>query len=230
MDIANLVRGTEIAVFSDEPYDQMVWRGQHHSILAEPEMMNNCVAAYTFSKSFAMSGWRLGFAVSNPATIATLDVLTNTALSCVPPFTQIAGSAVLTSALDERDRMMAEFKQKLFTIVEQLNRIDGVHCLKPAGSFYAFPSVSKICNREKISSQGLAMYLLEGADPAKGVACLGGECFGEAGGGFIRLSCSESQQRLQEAIAFMDVALSNSERIAAYLAEHDQYRLIDPYE
>jgi len=94
--IADLVRGTNISVFSDEPYDQMVWDGKHHSIFAEPEMLGHVVAAYTFSKSFSMSGWRLGFAVANAQTIRLFETLTNTVISCVPPFTQIAGAAALT--------------------------------------------------------------------------------------------------------------------------------------
>ena len=82
-------------MFSDEPYDCMVWDGRHRSLLWEPGMLEQTVAAYTFSKSFSMSGWRLGYAVSSPETVRVLDVLTNTALSCVPPFTQVAGIAAM---------------------------------------------------------------------------------------------------------------------------------------
>ena len=85
--LAGLIRGRDVAVFSDEPYDAMVWRGRHRTLLSQPGMLDQCVAAYTFSKSFSMSGWRLGFAVSSPATIEVLGTLTNPALSCVPPFT-----------------------------------------------------------------------------------------------------------------------------------------------
>ena len=201
--LAELIHGRDVAVFSDEPYDCMVWRGRHHTLLAQPGMIDQTVAAYTFSKSFSMSGWRLGFAVSNPPTVEMLGKLTNTALSCVPPFTQVAGIAALQHDRQQRDQRMQEFRRKVARLVDGLNTIDGVSCLMPGGSFYAFPSVATSCNRFQITSHGLAMYLLEGADDRRGVACLGGECFGEAGGGFLRLSCAEPDERLTEAVAFI---------------------------
>jgi len=227
--IADLVRGRDIAVFSDEPYDQMVWRGKHHSILAEPGMLEQAVGAYTFSKSFSMSGWRLGFAVSSAGIAEMLTKLTNTLLSCVPPFVQLAGRAALTEALAERDSVMGEFRVKVETLVGGLNELPGVDCLMPGGSFYAFPSVAEVCNAHRITSHGLAMYLLEFADDKLGLACLGGECFGEAGGGFLRMSCSEPEERVHQAMAFMRAALERNERIAAYRAERPQYHLSAPY-
>ena len=228
--LAELVRGRDVAVFSDEPYDCMVWRGRHHTLLAQPGMIDQTVAAYTFSKSFSMSGWRLGFAVSNPLTVEMLGKLTNTALSCVPPFTQVAGIAALQHDCQQRDQRMQEFRRKVARLVDGLNTIGGVSCLMPGGSFYAFPSVATSCNRFQITSHGLAMYLLEGADDRRGVACLGGECFGEAGAGFLRLSCAEPDERLTEAVAFIAGALGHRERVAIYLAAHEHYRLAQPYE
>ena len=137
--LANLVRGRDVAVFSDEPYDRMVWRGRHHSLLEFPGMMEQAVAGYTFSKSFSMSGWRLGFAVSSPAIIDVLGKLTNSALSCVPPFTQMAGIAAMRDERDYRDAKMQEFRQKVELLVAGMNKIDGVSCLMPGGTFYVFP-------------------------------------------------------------------------------------------
>ena len=97
--LADLVRGRDIAIFSDEPYDRMVWGGRHHALLEVPGMIEQTVAAYTFSKSFSMSGWRLGFAVSSPEIIDVFGKLTNSALSCVPPFTQMAGVAAMRDEL-----------------------------------------------------------------------------------------------------------------------------------
>ncbi len=91
--LADLIRGRDVAVFSDEPYDRMVWQGQHHTLLEQPGMLDQCLAAYTFSKSYSLSGWRIGFAVSSPGTIEIVAKLVNTALSCVPPFSQAAGIA-----------------------------------------------------------------------------------------------------------------------------------------
>jgi aspartate aminotransferase len=227
--IADCIRGRDIAVFSDEPYDQMVWNGAHRSLLAEPAMLDQCVAAYTFSKSFSMSGWRLGFSVSSKPMAAMLEKLTNTALSCVPPFVQRAGAAALESALAERDRMINEFGAKVTTLVEHLNKVPGVNCLSPGGAFYAFPCVTEICNENAITSHGLAMYLLEAADDRTGVACLGGECFGEAGGGFIRMSCAEPTARIIEAVDFVSLAVGRRDRIAAYLRERPRYCLEGRY-
>jgi aspartate aminotransferase len=228
--IADLVRGRDVAVFSDEPYDRMVWRGRHHSILELPGMLDHVVAAYTFSKSFSMSGWRLGFAVSSPAIIDVFGKLTNSALSCVPPFTQMAGIAAMRDELAYRDAKMKEFQKKVELLVDGLNRIDGVSCLMPGGTFYAFPSVGAVCNRLGITSHGLALYLLEGADDELGVACLGGECFGDAGKGFFRLSCAQPDDRIAQAFAFMAEAFKRSDRVAAYLKTHPEYRLVERYE
>ena len=227
--IADLLRGTDIVVFSDEPYDRMVWKGRHHSPLEVPGMIERTVAAYTFSKSFSMSGWRLGFAIGAPATIDMLGKLTNTTLSCVPPFVQMAGIAALEKARDDRDRSMKEFHRKVELLVAALGRVEGITCAMPVGSFYAFPSVAGVCNRLGITSHGLAMYLLEGADLKRGVACLGGECFGEAGAGFLRLSCAEPDDRLASAVDFIAEAVTRRDRVTAYVAEHPEYRLAGEY-
>ena len=227
--LADLVRGRDVAVFSDEPYDCMVWNGRHQTLLAQPGMLDHTVAAYTFSKSFAMSGWRLGFAVTSVPTISLLETLTITTVSCVPPFAQIAGIAALQQDRQHRDERMAEFRLKVELLVSGLNKIEGVSCLMPGGTFYVFPSVETICERFRITSHGLALYLLEGASDRRGVACLGGECFGEAGGGFLRLSCAEPDERLRQAVSFMSEAFGHRERVEHYLAHHPEHRLSQPY-
>jgi len=222
--IADLVRGTGVAVFSDEPYCHMVWEGEHRSLLAEPAMLENCVAAYTFSKSYSMSGWRLGFAVAAPAVADVMGKMINTSLSCVPPFVQLAGKAALEHDAKERDDAMRHFRRKVERLVTELRQVDGVSVEMPPATFYVFPDVRPICNRLGITSHGLAMYLLEGADDATGVACLGGECFGEAGRGFLRFSCAEPDERLSAAVRFMRVAVTRTERVEAYLDAHPRYR------
>ena len=228
--LADLIRGRDVALFSDEPYDQMVWTGTHSTPLALPGMLDQCVAAYTFSKSFSMSGWRLGFAVSSAANIEMMGKLTNSTLSCIPPFTQLAGVEALKNDLEERDRRMRDFHDKVQLLVDELNQIDGVNCLMPGGTFYVFPSVSPICNRLGITSHGLAMFLLEAADEKQGVACLGGECFGEAGHGFIRLSVAQPSERLKEAVQFIARAIQNVDRIQSYLTDHEVFRLTEQYD
>ncbi len=224
-NIADLVRGQNIAVFSDEPYCHMVWEGRHHAFLAEAGMLEQSLACYTFSKSYSMSGWRLGYAVSNPRLIDSVGKMINTSLSCVPPLVQLAGQAALEHDAAERDEVMQRFRQKVQILVDELRTMAGVTVLMPAGTFYVFPNVSAICRQLGIASHGLAMYLLEGADDQKGVACLGGECFGEAGQGFLRFSCAEPDDRLRQAVAFFKVAITRTDRVQRYLQDHPKYRL-----
>jgi aspartate aminotransferase len=223
--IAELIRGRDVVLFSDEPYCHMAWADRHRSILAEPGMLDQSVSAYTFSKSYSMSGWRVGYAVSSARNVELIGKMINTSLSCVPPITQLAGMAALQHDAAERDAAMAKFRQKVELLVNELRKVDGVTVLMPAGTFYVFPNVSAICKRLEIRSHGLAMYLLEGADDKRGVACLGGECFGEGGQGFIRFSCAEPDERLVEAVKFLAEAVARTERVKAYLETHPKYRL-----
>lgn len=228
-DIADLVRGRPVAVFSDEPYCHMVWRGRHHSLLAQPGMLDQCVAAYTFSKSYSMSGWRLGFAVSSAEIIEAIGKMINTSLSCTPPLVQLAGIAALERDAAERDRTMLLFREKVELLTSGLNQIEGFRALDPTATFYVFPNVAPVCNRLGITSHGLALFLLEGADENFGIACLGGECFGEAGAGFLRFSCAEPNHRLQQALDFIPVALSRTDRVQEFLQRHPQHRLQGSY-
>ncbi|MSQ94984.1 MAG: aminotransferase class I/II-fold pyridoxal phosphate-dependent enzyme [Gemmataceae bacterium] len=223
--IADLVRGKNIAIFSDEPYNHMVWSGKHFPMLAQPGILDQTVACYTFSKSYSMSGWRLGYAVSSQRVIDSIGKMINTSLSCVPPIVQLAGEAALKNDDKERDEVMQRFKKKVELLVEELLGVPGVGVIMPAGTFYVFPNVAPICMKLGITSHGLAMFLLEGADDAKGVACLGGECFGPAGKGFLRFSCAEPDDRLVAAVAFLKEAVHRVDRVERYLATHPKYRL-----
>jgi aspartate aminotransferase len=227
--IADLVRGKEIAVFSDEPYCHMIWEGSHHSILSQPGMMDQCVAAYTFSKSYSMSGWRLGFAVASAEIADSIGRMINTTLSCTPPLVQLAGVAALKKDSKERAEVMEKFREKVVLLTEGLNRIDGFNSLPPTATFYVFPNVAPVCNRLGVTSHGLALFLLEGADDNFGIACLGGECFGDAGKGFLRFSCAEPNDRLQQALDFIPVALERTERLEAWLTKNPKHRLKAPY-
>jgi aspartate aminotransferase len=228
-EIADLVRGKNIAIFSDEPYCHMVWRGEHRSILSEPGMLDQCVAAYTFSKSYSMSGWRLGFAVASGQVADSIGKMVNTTLSCTPPLVQLAGTAALQKDRSERDAVMQKFREKVVLLTEGLNKIDGFHSLDPTATFYVFPNVAPVCNRLGVTSHGLALFMLDGADDDLGIACLGGECFGEAGGGFLRFSCAEPNERLQQALDFIPVAISRTDRLAKWLDKNPQHRLKKPY-
>jgi aspartate aminotransferase len=227
--IADLVRGTDVMVFSDEPYCHMVWEGRHASILAEPRMLEQAVAAYTFSKSYSMSGWRIGFAVAHPEVVEAVGKLINTTASCSPPLAQWAAQAALEHDAPTRDDYMGRFRRKVQRLCSGLAKVDGLRVSPPAGTFYVFPDARPICDRLGITSHGLALYLLEGADDEFGVACLGGECFGEAGRGFLRFSCAEPDERIDQAIEFLPKALDRLDRVGAYLQKNPQFRLPRPY-
>ena len=223
--LAEMVRGRDIALFSDEPYCHMVWQGRHETPLSQPGMLAQTVACYTFSKSYSMSGWRLGYAIADAAVAEAMSKMINTSLSCVPPLVQAAGQAALEHDAAERDEVMGRFRNKVELLVEALRRVEGVTVLMPAGTFYVFPDVSSHCQRLGITSHGLAMFLLEAADERLGVACLGGECFGAAGQGFLRFSCAEPDERLRQAVAFLAEAVTRTERVEKYLQTHPKYRL-----
>lgn len=227
--IADLVRGRDVAVFSDEPYCHMVWNGSHHSILSEPGMLEQCVGAYTFSKSYSMSGWRLGFAVASAAVADVIGKMINTTLSCTPPIVQLAGTAALERDRRERDDVMQKFRDKVVLLTTGLSRIEGFRTLDPTATFYVFPNVAPVCNRLGVTSHGLALFMLQAADDKFGIACLGGECFGAAGAGFLRFSCAEPNDRLRQALDFIPIAISRTDRLAAWLAQNPQYRLEQPY-
>lgn len=227
--IADLVRGRNIAIFSDEPYCHMVWNGRHASILSQPGMLDQSLAAYTFSKSYSMSGWRLGFAVASKEVADCIGKMINTTLSCTPPLVQLAGKGALEQDTAERDAVMQKFRRKVELLTMGLNQIEGFKSLDPTGTFYVFPNVKPVCNRLGITSHGLAMYFLEGADDQFGVACLGGECFGEAGAGFVRFSCAEPDDRLHQALNFLPVALGRTDRVQQYLLQKPHFRLTEPY-
>ena len=154
-----------------------------------------------------------------------MSKMLNTSISCVPPFVQLAGKAALREDRAERDAVMVKFQRKVALLVEALQVVPEVTVRMPAGTFYVFPDVSKICQRTKLTSHGLAMYLLEGADDHRGVACLGGECFGAAGQGFLRFSCAEPDDRLVSAMQFFAEAVTRDDRIKSYRDSHPQYQL-----
>ena len=198
--IADLVRGKGILVLSDEIYDRIIYSDQKPlSIASLPGMKDWTIILDGFSKTYAMTGWRLGYGVMHPEIAARIGQLMVNSNSCTAAFTQLAGQEALTGPQDEVERMVAEFKTRRDIIVNGLNAIPGVSCLSPEGSFYVFPNVKsfgKTCKE-------LGEYLLNEA----GVACLGGTAFGSYGEGYLRFSYANSVPNIEKALNRLDSAL-----------------------
>ena len=177
----------------------MLFRSEPLSIASLPGMRDQTVILDGFSKTYAMTGWRLGYGVMNTFLAEKITKMMVNSNSCTAAFTQMAGIEALNGPQDEVLRMVAEFKARRDLIVAGLNSIPGVSCLLPKGAFYAFPNVSSFGK----PSTEIAEYLLQNA----GVACLGGTAFGSYGEGHLRLSYANSRENLQKAVENMDKAL-----------------------
>lgn len=197
--IVDLVRGKGIIVLSDEIYDRMIYEGEPLSIASLPGMKDHTVILDGFSKTYAMTGWRLGFGVMHPFLAEKVTKLMVNSNSCTAAFTQMAGIEALTGPQDEVLAMVEEFRARRDLVVAGLNSISGVSCLLPKGAFYAFPNISSFGR----SSKEVADYLLEHA----GVAVLGGTAFGAYGEGHLRLSYANSRENLLKAIDRIGKAL-----------------------
>ncbi len=196
---AALIAETDAWVLSDEVYSEMVYDGAFASITSEPGLLERTVLLDGFSKTYAMTGWRCGFAAVPDALVDPLVRFFVNSTSCVPPFVQLAGVAALEGPRDEVEAMLAEFRARRALVVEGLNRLPGVSCRTPRGAFYAFPNVAGT----GFSADELAARLLEEAD----VAVLSGTAFGRVGADNLRLSYANSRENLARAI----------ERIGAFL-------------
>ena len=197
--IAELCLKHDLVVLSDEIYSRILYEGEHISIASFPGMLERTIILDGFSKTYAMTGWRLGYGVMPESLAEAVTRLMINSNSCTAAFTQIAGIAALTGPQDDVDRMVAAFRERREVMVEGLNRLPGFRCLKPKGAFYAFPNIEGT----GMSSRELAHYLLEEA----GVAVLSGTAFGEYGEGFLRLSFANSIENIQKALERIEKAL-----------------------
>jgi len=198
--VAELARGHDLWVLSDEIYARLVYDGEAPSIAALPGMAERTIIADGFSKTYAMTGWRLGFGIMPADLAARMDLLLTHSVGCTATFTQFAGLEALLGPQDEVDRVVAEFCRRRDLIVAGLNAIPGVHCPVPRGAFYAFPNVSSF----GLPSAELAEFLLAEA----GVALLPGTAFGRNGEGYLRLAYANSVENIQQALERMAAALA----------------------
>lgn len=194
-EIADAVRGRNLVVLTDEVYCQMSYGPEHVSIYSMPGLADQTILLDGFSKTYAMTGWRLGYGVMPKDLAARVARLQTNSNSCTASFVQMAGVAALNGPQDAVGEMMAEFTRRRRIVVDGLNAIPGVSCRPPAGAFYAFANVKGV----GMPSAQYADYLLNEA----GVAVLSGTSFGEYGDGYVRLSYANSVENLQEALRRM---------------------------
>ena len=195
-EIAGLVRGRPIVVLSDEIYRRIVYDGNAPSIASLPGMPEQTVILDGFSKSYAMTGWRLGYGVMPPELAWRVARLMTNSNSCTASFTQMAGVEALRGQQESVSLMVAEFAERRRLVVDGLNAIPGITCRAPAGAFYAFPNIRGL----GIGSDELAGRLLDEA----GVAALAGTSFGAFGEGYLRLSYANSIPNLTLALERID--------------------------
>jgi aspartate aminotransferase len=194
--VAGLERFPDVAVLSDEIYDHMTYDGEEHvCLLAYPSLRDRLILLNGWSKTYAMTGWRLGYAVWPGKLYDYARKLAVNLHSCVNASAQYAGLAALQGPQDEVERMVAEFDLRRKAVVHGLNALPGVSCATPKGAFYAFPNIRATGWKAK----ELASALLEDA----GVAIIGGPDFGVLGEGFVRLSYANSTENILRALGRM---------------------------
>jgi aspartate/methionine/tyrosine aminotransferase len=191
--IADRIKGRDdVLVLTDEVYSQIIYEGKHQSIASLPGMKEKTILLDGFSKTYAMTGWRLGYAAMRKDLAQRVAQLMINSNSCTCAFTQMAGAEALRGPQDESKKFVEEFRRRREVIVNGLNKIKGITCKKPHGAFYVFPNVKSF----GIQSKKLADQILQDA----GVAVLSGTAFGAYGEGYLRLSFANSIENINKAM------------------------------
>ncbi|MDH3252338.1 MAG: aminotransferase class I/II-fold pyridoxal phosphate-dependent enzyme, partial [Ignavibacteria bacterium] len=190
---AELAVKHDLIVLTDEIYSEILYDGfQHTSITTFPGMTERTIILDGFSKTYAMTGWRLGYGIMPEELVALVSQLQINSTSCTASFTQMAGVEALTGPRTDVAAMVKEFRQRRDVIVEGLNSIPGFTCLKPLGAFYVFPNITATGRMSKELSD---LFLAKA-----GVACLSGTAFGAHGEGYLRFSYANSIENIQAAL------------------------------
>ncbi|MEE9288252.1 MAG: pyridoxal phosphate-dependent aminotransferase [Bacteroidota bacterium] len=201
-EIARLAVENDILVLSDEVYSRCLYDGlEHVSVASFPEMKSRTIILDGFSKTFAMTGWRLGFGVMPKPIAEAVERIQINSNSCTASFSQMAGIEALKGPQSRVKEMVEEFQRRRDVIVDGLNQLPGFRCYRPHGAFYVFPNVESTGK----DSRTLADYLLREA----GVACLSGTSFGKFGEGYIRFSYATSVENIRKALNRIETALKN---------------------
>ena len=197
--VAELADKYDAWILSDEVYSKIVYEGKHVSIYDFPEVKDRTILLEGHSKTYAMTGWRLGYGIMPPKLADAVARLQTNSNSCTASFTQMAGIEALTGSQSRSRKMVKEFKARRDLIVDGLNAIPGFTCLKPKGAFYVFPNITGT----GMKSKELETFLLEKA----GVAALSGTSFGAYGEGYVRFSYANSQENIKKALEKIRSAL-----------------------
>jgi aspartate/methionine/tyrosine aminotransferase len=190
--IARAIGERNIMVLTDEIYSRLIFEGEHHSIMSVDGMRERCILLDGFSKTYAMTGWRMGYGVMRADLTAHIARLMTNSNSCTASFTQIAGIEALRGPQNSVEEMCAEFKRRRDLMVDGLNKINGFSCRRPKGAFYVFPNIKET----GWPSKKLADALLNDA----GVAALSGTAFGDFGEGYLRFSVANSVENIEKAL------------------------------
>ncbi len=189
----------DVFVLADEIYSKIIYEGRHESITQFPEMKDRTILLDGFSKTYAMTGWRLGYGVMRKDLAQKMGQLMTNSNSCTSSFTQMAGIEALTGPQTNLENMVAEFRRRREVMIRGLNKIGGISCAKPVGAFYAFPNIKET----GMNSREFGDHLLNNA----GVAALPGINFGQYGEGYIRLSFANSVENIQKALNRIEASL-----------------------
>jgi len=192
IDLVNAISNRNILVLSDEIYSRLIFEGRHCSPISISGFRDRTILLDGFSKTYAMTGWRLGYGVMRADLARYVSQLMTNSNSCTAGFTQIAGVEALRGNQSSVDHMVGEFRRRRDLMVTGLNQIKGFHCRSPKGAFYVFPNIGETGWR----SQNLANSLLDDA----GVACLSGTAFGSFAEGYLRFSTANSIKNLERAL------------------------------
>jgi aspartate aminotransferase len=201
-EIAAVLAGHDCFILSDEVYSEMLYGERHDTVAAHNDLLDRTLLVDGFSKTFAMTGWRLGYAALPTALVEPITRLLINSVSCTAPAVQLAGVAALQGPRTEVDAMLAEFDVRRGAVVAGLNELPGVSCVMPQGAFYAFPNITGT----GMDARTVADRLLTEA----GVAVLAGTAFGEFGEGYLRLSYANSLENIEEALGAMGDLLATA--------------------
>jgi aspartate aminotransferase len=198
--VADLAKRNDAWVLSDEVYGRIIYEGEHISIATLPGMRERTIVLDGYSKTYAMTGWRLGYGIMPAELAARVTQIQINATSCTCTFTQVAGIEAIRGDQSDSNKMVEEFKRRRDVIVDGLNAIPGITCRRPKGAFYVFPNI----RQTGMKSQAVSDLLLEKA----GVAGLPGTAFGAFGEGYLRFSYANSVENIKKALDRIEKTLA----------------------